>query len=99
MWVPPPEGPGWLRSWLERHQHPLSFCLHLVGIPLTAAGVAYPLRGRWGLAAGLFAGGYALQFIGHAAEGSPPGEVLAVKRLIGSRQRRAGGPAPDTTPG
>jgi hypothetical protein len=34
-WVPRPFGPPWLRAWLERHQHPVSFVLHMIGIPLT----------------------------------------------------------------
>ena len=37
--VPPPSGPRLLRGWLARHQHPFSFTLHLVGIPMTLLAV------------------------------------------------------------
>ena len=37
---------------------------------------------RWRRAAGLFGGGYALQFLGHLVEGNPPGEVAALRRRL-----------------
>jgi Protein of unknown function (DUF962). len=81
-WVPAPGGPRWWRAWLERHQHPASFYLHAVGIPMTLAALRCPFQRRWRRTAGLLAGGYALQFLGHATEGAPPGEVLALKAMV-----------------
>jgi hypothetical protein len=51
--------------------------------------VALPLlfRHQWRRAAGLFGGGYTLQFLGHLVEGNPPGEVIALQRAVGSRVR------------
>ena len=83
--VPPPSGPPLLRAWLARHQHPFSFYLHLVGIPMTVLAVPRLFRHRWRTAVGLFGGGYALQFLGHLVEGNPPGEVLALQRRLSRR--------------
>jgi len=80
--VPTPSGPPPLRAWLARHQHPFSFYLHLVGIPMTLLAIPRLLRHRWVRAAGLFGGGYTLQFLGHLVEGNPPGEVLAIRRRL-----------------
>lgn len=82
--------PRWLANWLERHQHPASFVLHLVGIPLTLAAVA--LAGiqlaawRWDLwyrPAALLTAGYLLQWVGHVIEGNDMGEVILVKKWFG----------------
>ena len=79
-----------LESWLQRHRHPGSLALHAVGIPAVVAGFVVlgvsltdpiPHVGWW--FAGLFAGGYALQFIGHAIEGNDAGELILVKKLLG----------------
>jgi hypothetical protein len=78
--VPPPSGPRLLRGWLTRHQHPFSFYLHMVGIPMTLVALPLLFRHRWARAFGLFGGGYTLQFVGHLVEGNPPGEVLALQR-------------------
>ncbi len=82
--------PVWLTRWLERHQTPLSFWLHVVGIPLTISAVwlaAYQLfLWRWDLwyrPVIFLAAGYALQFIGHWYEGNDLGEMILVKRLLG----------------
>jgi hypothetical protein len=83
--VPAPSGPRLLRGWLERHQHPLSFSLHVVGIPMTLVALPLLVRHRWRRAAGLFGGGYALQFLGHLVEGNPPGEVLALQHRLARR--------------
>jgi uncharacterized membrane protein YGL010W len=80
-----PSGPPLLQGWLARHQHPFSFYLHLVGIPMTLVAVPLLYRRRWGAAARLFGGGYALQFLGHLVEGNPPGEVLALRRRLSRR--------------
>jgi hypothetical protein len=82
--------PAWLDNWLRRHRHPASFVLHLAGIPLTIAAVPLALvqlsADRWDLwwrPAGLLAGGYVLQWIGHRIEGNDMGEVILVKKLLG----------------
>ena len=82
--------PRWRENWLQRHQSPLSFWLHLVGIPLTIAAVilaGYQLYlWRWELwyrPVLLLAVGYLLQFLGHLYEGNDMGEVILVKRLLG----------------
>ena len=76
-----------LQGWLARHQHPFSFSLHLVGIPMTLLALPALFRHQWRTAARLFGGGYTLQFLGHLVEGNPPGEVLALQRAV-SRTRR-----------
>lgn len=77
-------------NWFQRHRHPVSLALHAVGIPAVVAGFGVlgvsaakpiPHVGWW--FAGLFAGGYALQFIGHAIEGNDAGELILVKKLLG----------------
>lgn len=72
-----------IKNWIERHQHPVSFWLHMVGIPMTVAAVGFLLAGWWWTGAGLFVGGYALQFVGHAIEGNDAGELIVFKRLLG----------------
>lgn len=80
--------PAWLARWLERHRHPASFRLHLIGIPLTLAAVVIALvqlkLGRWDLwwrPVVLLALGYALQWLGHRLEGNDMGEMILLKRL------------------
>ena len=89
--VPRPSGPHLLRGWLERHQHPFSFYLHLVGIPMTLLALPLLLRHQWRGAFGLFGGGYALQFLGHLVEGNPPGEVLALQRRLSRNKIHSAG--------
>jgi len=74
-----------LIKWLERHQHPVSFALHLVGIPMTLVGLALLAFLPWWWGAGTFVLGYALQFLGHAIEGNDVGELIPIKRLLGLR--------------
>ncbi len=73
------------REWRVRHQLPVNFAVHLVGIPLAFAGllalVVPDVPWYWG-AGGLVAG-YLLQYIGHRAEGNDVGEWAAIKRLLG----------------
>ncbi len=87
----PPLPPNPLvRNWIERHRNPMSFILHLVGIPPTILGVllipiyvflvSVPI---FLFALGLFVGGYALQFLGHALEGTDPGEIIYFKKKWG----------------
>ncbi len=72
-------------NWRSRHHNKTSVALHVIGIPATVAAVVPLVMGRWGWAIGLFVGGYALQFIGHAIEGNRSGEELLVRRLLGKR--------------
>jgi hypothetical protein len=79
-----------VQRWLQRHPHPTSFILHMIGIPLTFLGALfvpiYLCLFSWTLfllALGLFVGGYALQFAGHLLEGTDPGEVIYFKRKLG----------------
>ena len=87
----PPLPPSRLvENWLERHRNPASFALHLVGIPPTILGVllmpVYVYSVSLALflfALALFVGGYMIQFLGHALEGTDPGEVIYFKRKLG----------------
>jgi hypothetical protein len=80
--VPGPAGPRLLAGWLARHQHPVSFYLHLAGIPMTLAALPLAARRRWRRAGRLLGGGYTLQFIGHLVEGTPPGELTVLRRRL-----------------
>jgi len=82
--------PGWLRNWLQRHQHPVSLVLHLIGIPLTIAMIPLAIvqwsEQRWNLwwrPPALLVAGYALQWLGHVIEGNDMGEVILVKKWLG----------------
>lgn len=82
--------PAWLLNWLERHQDPRSFWLHMVGIPLTIWAVALAgvqlANGQWDLwwrPAGMFTLGYLLQWIGHRLEGNTMGELILIRKLRG----------------
>ena len=87
--------PRWLKQWLERHQHPMSFWLHMVGIPLTIAAVGLALVqlilaarqpalwALWWRPVALLVLGYLLQYVGHRIEGNDMGEVILVKKLLG----------------
>jgi uncharacterized membrane protein YGL010W len=68
---------------LLRHQHPVNFWIHLIGIPLAVLGVAlfFVAEWYWGLAA--FVSGYLLQYVGHRVEGNDLGEWAAIKRMVG----------------
>src|SRR6476659_6107638 len=88
--APPPSGlfrrrplRRFLRNWLERHQHPFNFAIHLLGIPLAFAGIVLFFYVPWPWALAAFVGGYVLQWIGHRVEGNDMGEWAGVKRLLG----------------
>lgn len=72
-----------LRNWLDRHQHPFNFAIHLVGIPLAFAGLAMFFYWPWPWALAALVGGYFLQFVGHLVEGNDMGEWAGIKRLLG----------------
>jgi uncharacterized membrane protein YGL010W len=77
-------------NWMERHRNPISFVLHIVGIPPTILGVllipiyvfclSFPI---FLFAVALFVGGYLVQFLGHALEGTDPGEIIYFKKKLG----------------
>ena len=76
---------AFLRNYLPRHRNRANQILHLIGVPLTFVGTP------WTLIAGAapwwpcicFAGGYLLQFAGHAVEGNDAGESVFFKRMLG----------------
>ncbi|MBA3314140.1 MAG: DUF962 domain-containing protein [Planctomycetota bacterium] len=73
-----------VKNYIERHQHPASQMLHLVGVPLTfvvSIVMLFLAKPWWAL--GCFVAGYVLQFIGHAIEGNDAGEVVLVKKWLG----------------
>jgi hypothetical protein len=76
-------------NWKKRHLNPVSFWLHVAGIPacFVAAPAMLVLR-MWWWALGLFVGGYVMQFIGHWIEGNQSGEEMLVRRILG---RKSGG--------
>jgi 2-hydroxy-palmitic acid dioxygenase Mpo1-like protein len=83
--MPDTNPPFWRRAlanWRERHQLPLNFWLHMVGIPLALAGLLYLVIDVWWGLGGLTIG-YLLQYIGHRAEGNDLGEWAGVKKLLG----------------
>jgi hypothetical protein len=71
------------RNWLERHQHPVSFWLHMLGIPMAFGGLIllFFLPWYWGLGGVVL--GYLLQWIGHRIEGNDVGELIPIKRALG----------------
>ena len=73
-------------NWRSRHRHPVSFALHLVGIPacFVAAPILLIVR-QWAAAAICFLGGYVLQFLGHFIEGNRSGEGLLLRRILGRK--------------
>ncbi|MFQ5411799.1 MAG: Mpo1-like protein [Phycisphaerae bacterium] len=81
---------AWYTHWRRRHQHPVSFALHLLGIPLTIASIPLAVvqlsQDQWNLwwrPVALLVGGYLLQWIGHLIEGNDMGEVILIKKRLG----------------
>jgi hypothetical protein len=74
-------------NWRKRHLNPVSFWLHMVGIPacFVAAPVLLILR-LWWWALGCFVGGYILQFVGHAIENNQSGEEMLLRRIFGGKK-------------
>jgi uncharacterized membrane protein YGL010W len=92
MHCPPQPPEPLVQNWLERHRHPASFALHMIGIPATILGallttIYLPLASLpiFLLSISLFVGGYLIQFLGHALEGSEPGEMIVFRRLWNRR--------------
>ncbi|MCU0702910.1 MAG: DUF962 domain-containing protein [Fimbriiglobus sp.] len=71
------------RNWLERHQHPVSFWLHMLGIPLALLAVPALFFFPWSWCLAAFVCGYVLQWIGHKIEGNDVGEFIPIKRALG----------------
>ncbi len=71
------------RNWLERHQHPVSFWLHMVGIPLALLAIPALFFVPWYWCLAAFVLGYLLQFVGHKIEGNDVGELIPLKRMLG----------------
>ncbi len=76
-------------DWLERHHRPANFAMHMIGIPMTLIGaLMVPIYvGLMSLpifvfSLSLFVVGYLFQFLGHALEGSEPGEIAYLRKKI-----------------
>ena len=72
-----PDNDEWVARYSQSHQHPVNKACHLIGIPMIVLSLLltpalYFWPGLWTVALGLFVAGWALQFIGHVAEGKPP---------------------------
>jgi hypothetical protein len=90
MIYPPQPTHRLVEHWMERHVTKTSFILHILGIPPAILGFLLPpvYLSLLSLPLFLFAlasflGGYALQFAGHALEGTDPGEIIYLKRKLG----------------
>lgn len=95
--MPPPLSPAPIvQDWLTRHGRPVNFTLHMVGIPMTLIGglmvpiyvwlLSWPV---FAFSVSLFVAGYLVQFLGHALEGTEPGEIAYVRRkLVRSIRKR-----------
>jgi uncharacterized membrane protein YGL010W len=102
----PPQPPAPLvLNWIERHRDPKSFVLHLFGIPGTILGVLlmpiYVLLVSFTLflfALALFVGGFLLQFLGHALDGTEPGEIKALRKWWAKRKAARSEHAPLLSP-
>lgn len=102
MLCPPHPPAPVVENWLERHRHPVSFVLHMVGIPMTLIGaLVLPIvLGTGSLAVLLFSitmflTGYLIQFLGHLFDWTEPGEVTHLRRLI---RMKPGGQAKGRVP-
>lgn len=95
-----------VQDWLARHARPVSFLLHMVGIPVTLIGVliipvyiallSLPI---FLFSISIFIVGYLIQFLGHALEGSEPGEVSYLRRkFVRSLRKRLGKTIAATSP-
>jgi hypothetical protein len=71
------------RNWLERHQNPFNYWIHLIGIPLALMGLVLLFAAPWYYGAAAIVAGYLLQWVGHRVEGNDVGEFIPVKRLLG----------------
>lgn len=76
----------WILTWREHHRNPISFWLHMVGIPacFIAAPLLLILQRAWA-ALICFVLGYVLQFVGHFIEGNRSGEERLLRRILGRK--------------
>src|SRR5207248_5004375 len=72
-----------LGNWLQRHQHPFNFYIHLLGIPCAVAGVVLLFFLPWYYGVAGIILGYILQYAGHKVEGNDVGEWAGIKKLLG----------------
>ena len=70
-------------GWRLRHQLPLNFALHLLGIPIVLASFVLYFFLPWYWGVGAFVLGYLLQYVGHLFEGNTMGEWAFIKRQFG----------------
>ncbi len=70
-------------NWLDRHQTPANFWIHLIGIPVAVAGVPLLFLTDWYWGIGALVLGYFLQWVGHRIEGNDVGEFIPIKRALG----------------
>ena len=84
-----------VNDWIDRHRDPRSFILHLLGIPATILGVLLvPVYAMllsvpiFAFALAAFVGGFALQFLGHAFDGTEPGEIKGLRIWWARRRQR-----------
>ncbi len=89
MLAPPLSRPPIVEDWLVRHNRPVNFALHVLGIPLTLIGVLLVPVYTFTLSLPIFTcsvlafiAGYLVQFLGHALEGTEPGEVTYLRKKI-----------------
>jgi hypothetical protein len=72
-----------LANWRERHQLPINFWLHMVGIPPAFLSLPLFVLLPWYVGLSALVIGYFLQYIGHCLEGNDLGEWAGIKRLLG----------------
>lgn len=71
------------QNWLDRHQVPANFWIHMVGIPVAMAGIPLLFLTDWWVGVTAIVVGYFLQWVGHKLEGNDVGELIPIKRLLG----------------
>ena len=89
--ISPPLAPwSLIEDWMARHRDPISFALHMIGIPPTLLGILLiPVYLTLGsipiflLALACFVGGYLIQFTGHMIDATEPGEIAYLRRKLG----------------
>ncbi len=81
-----------LKNYLPRHRNRINQVLHLIGVPLTFIGTPWTIiaGADWYWPVVCFAGGYGLQFAGHAIERNDAGEVVFLKKALGMSYREYG---------
>ena len=94
IYTPQPPSPM-VNDWVDRHRDPRSFFLHLLGIPATILGVLLiPVYAMllsvpiFVFALTAFVGGFVLQFLGHACDGTEPGEIKGLRVWWTRRRER-----------